>query len=29
MLCKIIKIGQYLDPAIYLTDSAARERAPW
>ena len=24
-----VKIGQYLDQAIYLTDSTAREPAPW
>ena len=29
MLCKIVKIGQYLDQFIYLTNSAATERAPW
>ena len=29
MLCKIVKIWQYLDQFIYLTNSAATERAPW
>ena len=24
-----VKIGQYLDQFIYLTNSAATERAPW
>ena len=29
MLFKIVKIGQYLDQFIYLTNGAATERAPW
>ena len=29
MLCKIVKIEQYLDQFIYLTNGAATERAPW